>query len=36
MSSMVRLCHNVTDEEVYRAKVQLKANLLMMLDGRYD
>jgi len=33
MYTMVRLCHNVSDEEVDRAKVQLKANLLMMLDG---
>jgi len=33
LESMVRLCHDVTDEEVQRAKGQLKANLMMSLDG---
>ena len=31
--NLVRLCHNVTDEEVARAKTQLKANMLMQLDS---
>jgi processing peptidase subunit beta len=30
---MVRLCHNVSDEEVARAKTQLKTHLLGGLDG---
>jgi processing peptidase subunit beta len=33
LDNMVRLCHNVTDEEVDRAKTQLKANMLMQLDS---
>jgi len=33
MDKMVYLCHKVTAEEVERAKQQLKANLLMHLDG---
>eukprot|EP00750_Incisomonas_marina_P015756 INCI18605.1.p1 GENE.INCI18605.1~~INCI18605.1.p1 ORF type:complete len:489 (-),score=91.44 INCI18605.1:160-1569(-) len=33
MENLVRLCHNVTAEEVARAKSQLKANMLMQLDG---
>lgn len=31
--NLVRLCHNVTDEEVSRAKTQLKANILLNLDS---
>ena len=33
LEAMVRMCHDVTDEEVQRAKGQLKANLMMSLDG---
>lgn len=33
LDNLVRLCHNVSDEEVARAKTQLKANLLMQLDS---
>ncbi|KAF4321708.1 hypothetical protein BBO99_00001688 [Phytophthora kernoviae] len=33
MEAMVRLVHKTTDEEVERAKTQLKANMLMQLDG---
>jgi processing peptidase subunit beta len=33
LDNMMRLCHNVTDEEVDRAKTQLKANMLMQLDS---
>jgi len=33
LEHMVRLCHNVTDGEVQRAKTQLKANMLMQLDS---
>lgn len=33
LDHMVRLCHNVTDQEVERAKTQLKANMLMQLDS---
>jgi len=33
LDNLVRLCHNVTDEEVDRAKTQLKANMLMNLDS---
>jgi len=33
LDNLVRLCHNVTDEEVDRAKTQLKANMLMQLDS---
>jgi processing peptidase subunit beta len=31
--NIVRLSHNVTDEEVSRGKTQLKANMLMQLDS---
>jgi processing peptidase subunit beta len=31
--NFVRLSHNVTDEEIVRAKTQLKANMLMQLDS---
>jgi mitochondrial-processing peptidase subunit beta len=30
---MVRMVHNTTEEEVERARTQLKANLMMQLDG---
>ena len=33
MDNLVRLCHNVSDEEVDRAKTQLKANMMMQLDS---
>ena len=33
LDNMVRLCHNVTDEEVQRAKTQLKAQMQMQLDS---
>jgi len=33
LDNLVRMCHNVTDEEVDRAKTQLKANMLMQLDS---
>lgn len=33
LDNVVRLCHNVSDEEVSRAKTQLKANLIMQLDS---
>ena len=33
MESLVRLVHKTSDEEVVRASTQLKANLLMQLDG---
>lgn len=33
LDNLVRLCHNVTDQEVERAKTQLKANMLMQLDS---
>jgi len=33
MNSLVRLVHNPSDEEVERAKVNLKATMLMGLDG---
>lgn len=33
LDNFVRLCHNVTDEEVARAKTQLKAVMLMQLDS---
>ena len=33
LESMVRMCHDTTDEEVERARTQLKANLMMSLDG---
>lgn len=32
LDSMVRMCHTITEDEVERAKVQLKANILMNLD----
>ncbi|CAM9166676.1 unnamed protein product [Ectocarpus fasciculatus] len=31
--NIVRMCHNVSDEEVARGKTQLKANMLMQLDS---
>jgi len=33
LDNLVRLCHNVSDEEVARAKTQLKASMLMQLDS---
>ncbi|DAZ98214.1 TPA: hypothetical protein N0F65_005346 [Lagenidium giganteum] len=33
MEALVRLVHKTSDEEVERAKTQLKANMLMQLDG---
>lgn len=33
LDNLVRLCHNVTEQEVDRAKTQLKASLLMQLDS---
>jgi mitochondrial-processing peptidase subunit beta len=33
LDHMVRLCHNVTEHEVERAKTQLKASMLMQLDS---
>lgn len=33
MEAMVRMVHKTSDEEVERAKTQLKANILMQLDG---
>ena len=33
LECMVRLCHKTSDEEVERAKAQLKASMLMQLDG---
>ena len=33
MEAMVRLCHDVTDEEVERAKLNLKASMLYELEG---
>jgi len=33
LDNLVRLCHNVTDQEVDRAKTQLKASMLMHLDN---
>ena len=33
LDNFVRLCHNVTDEEIVRAKTQLKANMLIQLDS---
>mmetsp|Transcript_550 Transcript_550/g.811 ORF Transcript_550/g.811 Transcript_550/m.811 type:complete len:463 (+) Transcript_550:32-1420(+) len=33
LDNMVRLCHNVTDDEVERAKTQLKAGMMMQLDS---
>lgn len=33
LDNLVRFCHSVSDEEVARAKTQLKANLLLQLDN---
>jgi mitochondrial-processing peptidase subunit beta len=33
LDNLVRLAHNVSDEEVARAKTQLKANVLLQLDS---
>ncbi|CCI44798.1 unnamed protein product [Albugo candida] len=33
LESLVRLVHKTTEEEVERAKIQLKASMLMQLDG---
>jgi len=33
LESMVGLCHNVTEEDVARARTQLKATMLSQLDG---
>lgn len=33
LDNLVRLTHNVTEDEVQRAKTQLKANMLMQLDS---
>ena len=33
LHEIVRLCHDVTDEELKRAKTQLKANMLMQVDS---
>ena len=33
LDNLVRLCHSVTDEEVERAKTQLKAQMIMNLDS---
>lgn len=33
LDNLMRMCHNVTDEEVARGKTQLKANMLMQLDS---
>ena len=33
LHNMVRMCHDVTDEELRRAKTQLKANMLMQVDS---
>lgn len=33
LDNTVRLCHNISDEEVKRAKTQLKANMIMQLDS---
>merc|ERR1711871_1168535 len=33
MQKTVRMAHEVSEEEVERAKTQLKSNLLMQLDG---
>jgi len=32
LDNLVRLCYNVTDEEVARAKTQLKANLCVLIQ----
>lgn len=33
LDNMVRLCHDVSDEEVERAKTQVKSSMLMQLDS---
>lgn len=33
LDNLVRLCHNISDQEVERAKTQLKANMLMQVDS---
>merc|ERR1711939_285096 len=33
MSKMVRLCHRLTEDELERAKTQLKSTMLAQLDG---
>jgi hypothetical protein len=33
LDNLVRCCHTVSDQEINRAKVQLKANLLMNVDS---
>ena len=33
MDNIIRLCHSVTEDEIVRAKTQLKANMLMQLDS---
>lgn len=33
LDNMVRFCHNVSEDELERAKTQLKANMLMQLDS---
>jgi processing peptidase subunit beta len=33
LDNMVRFCHSVKEEEVARAKTQLKANMLVQLDS---
>jgi len=33
MDKMVRMCHELSEDEVERAKTQLKANMLTQLDG---
>lgn len=33
MNAMVRMCHQLTEDEVERAKTQCKANMLLQLDG---
>ena len=33
LHELVRLCHDVTEEELKRAKVQLKASMLMQVDS---
>ena len=33
LEHLLRMCHSVSDEEVSRAKTQLKANMLMQLDS---
>merc|ERR1712032_13690 len=33
MNKMVRMCHELTEDELERAKTQLKSNMLTQLDG---